>query len=602
MSNPNTAYTDVLIVGAGPSGLMTALSLSRLGIKVRIIDRRLPGETSGQADGTQPRMIEIWDSFGIGEELRRDGFHVHKLVTYKPNEEGNGIKECDPGVNITVDSTPYPYEIIAPIEVSEGILRRALGEGSISVEEPVVPVSIVIDESDSNAENEYPIKLTLVHLNKEYVHSNSVPQEQRGNLVNNPAAVRSTEVVGAKYVVGCDGARSWVRRSMNIVMEGEKNENTWGVIDFTPITDFPTPWAKNIIQSPISGAMGFVPRPLDTGRMYILLRDSIGTGHDDSGNPLGKLTNERKIVKAVEDGLLPFKMELTDITWFNIYKVAQRVANKFSHLNRVFIVGDACHTHSPQAGQGANTSMTDACNLAWKLAYAIRGWAKPNILDTYEEERRPYSIDLIAFDKELSKLFNPEGVSPEEYTQLWKLRNMFTTGIGLRYSSSLIYQHFQHLAEGLRLGERVPPGTIIRHGDWNPINLQELISYDGKFKMLLFPGAITQSNVVDQWLKTVNVLNSILSEERSRVLEPFLVLNVPKETRVHASPMPIFASAKNTFVDDSLRVTGSTGKLYQEFGVTSGVVVLVRPDAHICMILPLEAAFVSDICKYLHSI
>ncbi|EGN91589.1 hypothetical protein SERLA73DRAFT_100302 [Serpula lacrymans var. lacrymans S7.3] len=602
MSNASTSYTDVIVVGAGPAGLMSALALCRLGLKVRIIDRRLPGESAGQADGIQPRTTEIWDSFGLGDELRRLGTHVHKTVIYNPNDEGTGIKESGPTLNIAVSSTRYPFEVLAPIAITEGILRKAIGEHGVKVEEPVIPISIDIDETTSQGSDNHPIQLTIAHLKEEYLRSQSIPQTQRGHLSKEEAAIERTEVIQSKFVVGGDGAHSWVRKSVNIAMEGEKTELSWGVIDFTPLTDFPTPWAKNIIQSPLSGAMGYLPRPNGTARMYILLKDPTSGSTDVSEVPDKDQAVERRIIKTIQDGFSPFKMEITDVTWANVYKVAQRVAARFSHSNRVFIAGDACHTHSPKSGQGANTSMTDACNLAWKIAYVIRGWAKPTLLDSYEAERRPYSFELIEFDKEIFKLFNPAGVSPEEYTELWRLHNMFTTGIGLKYSSSLIIPESQELADGLRIGERFPPGALVRHCDWNPVDIQDLISYNGKFKMMLFPGDITQPAIADQWEQAIEKLTASISDEELRMLDSFLVFKVPKETTAHKLRVPSFVPPKNVFMDDGLRVKDATGSLYREFGITGGVVALVRPDGHICLLLPLEASSVLDISKYLHSL
>ncbi|KAH7909764.1 FAD binding domain-containing protein [Hygrophoropsis aurantiaca] len=576
-------YTDVVVIGAGPAGLMTALALSRLGVGVRIVDRRLPGEVAGQADGIQPRMTEIWDSFGIGEELRRVGTHVHKTVIYKPNENGTGITKGAETLNIAVSSTKYPFEVLAPINVIEGILLDALRKHGVVIEQPIVPFDLTLHDTC----DDFPVEISLARLKKDYILSHDISQTDRNNLPDNLDAVETTQVLRAKYLVGCDGARSWVRKRMNILMEGDQTEPAWGVIDFMPVTDLPSCRAKNIIQSPTAGPMGYLPRPNGTARMYVLLKDTLPS---DSLS-----TDEQRIVQAIESGFLPFKMKVIDVTWSSIYRVSQRVADRFSYENRVFIAGDACHTHSAKGGQGANASMTDACNLAWKLAYAVRGWAKPTLLSSYEDERRPYSEALIEFDKQIFKLFSPDSISSEDYEEIWRLNNMFTTGIGLRYCSTLIVSGSQELAPGLVIGERFPPGAVVRQCDWNPVDLQELMVYDGKFKLLLFPGDIGQPMVAQRFQESVKALVSDTIQDKLDVMEIIAVLNVPKEMDIHSvlCVLPVAHGKED-----------STGEFYSEFGISSeqGVATLVRPDGHICMLIPLDSSAVVEAGQFLGSL
>ncbi|KAH7906530.1 FAD binding domain-containing protein [Hygrophoropsis aurantiaca] len=603
---PEIAHTDVAIIGAGPAGLMAALALSRLGIVVKIIDRRLPGEIAGQADGIQPRMIEIWDSFGIGDRLRRKGIHVHKTA----RRNGTGITKSAETLNITVSSTKYPYEVLAPIDVIEGILMDALREHHVFVEQPMVPIDLMIHETSDDNHNDYPVEFTLAKLSEDYIRSRNVSQADRSNLADDADAVESIQVLRAKYLIGCDGAHSWVRKKVGISVGGDQTELTWGVIDFTPVTNLPSCRAKNIIQSPTFGAMGYLPRPNDTARMYILHETPVSSGSGDVLDQQLSVKVADRTPQAIETSFLPFKMEATNVTWSSIYKVAQRVAESFSHKNRVFIAGDACHTHSPKGGQGANASMTDACNLAWKLAYVIRGWAAPagGLLSSYEDERRPFSKALIEFDKEIFKLFNPRGVAPEEYQELWRLNNMFTSGIGLRYSSSLVVPKFHELAPGLAIGERFPRGNVIRQCDWNPVDLQDLMPYDGNFRLLLFPGDINQPVTAHCLQQSVTALMGDRVGRQCGTstfkLEIIAVLNASKETDMHSLLPELPIPPKNVYVDDGLRDVGTTGKLYLEFGIKAGggVAALVRPDGHICMLVPLNPVDVLAVKSYLASL
>ncbi|KAI0949246.1 hypothetical protein AcW1_008916 [Taiwanofungus camphoratus] len=540
-------YTDVLIIGAGPAGLMAALTLSRLHVDIKIIERRLPHETAGQADGVQPRMLEVWDSLGLGDELRRAGTHVRRYSVYNPNEEGTGIKLTNQRPNILVPTARYPYELLVQIEVMEGILTKTLAAEGVKVDQPVIPQSLKVLENEVSNSDAYPVEVTLVYLDEEWIRLHSIPQDKRDQLISNPEAVKRVEVVQAKYVIGCDGARSWVRRTLGIKMEGDRTEHIWGVIDYTPITDFPSILGKNVVLSPKNGGMIWLPRPNKTVRMYILIQASSmkqnGLNADEiqqNGSQVQDVSLRARIFENIQQGHLPYEIEIKDVTWCNAYKVSQRIASRFSHLNRIFIAGDACHTHSPMAGQGANASMTDSCNLAWKMAYVLRGWANHSLLETYDVERHAYAVDLLKFDKSVFNLIRPESglLRSDDYTSLWKQSNIFTSGLGLRYESALTVPEFQDLAPALRIGARVPPANIVRCSDWNPFNILDVMPYDGKFRLLVFPGDTSQPAVAQQFFGFAKAVDKELQGHLRKVVEILTVLNVPKETTIDGWQLP----------------------------------------------------------------
>ncbi|GLB39714.1 putative phenol hydroxylase, C-terminal dimerisation domain [Lyophyllum shimeji] len=580
MDPPTTTQTEVLIIGAGPAGLIAAKALSQLGIDVRIIDKRLPGESAGHADGIQPRTIEIWDSLGLGEDLRRMGSHVYRFATYGPRDDGKGVQKTSDAANIPLPSARYPYEVLAPIQIIEGIITNALRSAGVSIDQPFVPQSLEILPASCENE-EYPVEVVLHKLDAEYLKKHNISQDARRELASMPECIERVERVRAKYVIGSDGAHSWVRKTLDILMEGDAVEAEWGVVDFTPVTDLPTIRAKNVVNSP-GGVVGFVPRPNNTVRAYVQL----GNGSSTAGRDIKSL-----IFNAIQSAMKPYTMSFQDITWLNIYRVSHRVAARFSDAqNRVFIVGDACHVHSPKGGQGANTSMTDAINLSWKLARVLRGLSSPKLLATYEEERRKHSLDLIQFDKELLRAIEGD---QDEYARLWKHDILFASGIGVKYASTLSIPLFQDLAPGIPIGERFPSATLLRACDWNPCQTLDLLAFDKHFKLLLLPGSVCAGNVsrltaLQEFVKELEMTSGF-----EETVDVFMVLDQPEVDDEVVKQLPVVATAKHAlYVDAVWHGTAPrapcTG-FYERLGISSkqGVAVLVRPDCHVSMMVPI---------------
>ncbi|KAF8870304.1 FAD binding domain-containing protein, partial [Gymnopilus junonius] len=476
--------------------------------------------------------------------------------------------------------------ILSRIDIIEGILKARLRKSGISATYFTVPVSMKISEL---ATDEYPVKVDVSLLDERALRKSKISQENRSDPLFTREVTRGKECISAKFVIGCDGGKSWTRKQLNIPMEGDETILDWGVIDFTPVTNFPTPRAKNIIQSPNDGALGYLPRPNGTARAYVML----GEGQQKPVQPTDPINVVSEILRR---GFAPYSMEVRDPTWCNMFRVKQQVAARFSGYGRVFIAGDACHTHSPMAGQGANASMSDTFNLAWKIAYVVRGWAKREILSTYEEERKPLSIELIELDRKIFRLFAGQTVTPEEYAKLWRQQIMFASGIGLRYASSLIADQPQ--PGSIIIGQRLPPGDLFQADNWHPLNLHDITRFNGNFKLLVLPGDVTSPQAV-MALQRFSQEFSLLIEKTTSIktfLEFSILVDNTSSLAIETLGLPLnLVEGRYKRVFFTRMPEGQS--LYESF-VLERAAILVRPDNHVSAVAPLNEQGVMDLGIY----
>ncbi|PPQ80743.1 hypothetical protein CVT25_001863 [Psilocybe cyanescens] len=608
------SHCDVLVVGAGPSGLMVAQALARLGIQVRVIERRLPGSQYGNADGLQPRTLEIWKTYGMLGKIRAKGACMRAMVAYETTASGEGLVRLRPASNVIVPCR-YQYEITASINDIEGTLRENAEEAGVRITQPCWPTSLEVAHEIESASSvrTYAIKIAIEHPASTICEHHVVKAQNAArangangaNGVGNPCKVCTcdqdadetptrVEIINASYAIGADGASSWaVERSSPFIV---KTEDVWGVVDVLVDTDLPDYRFKCVIQA-VSGAIIIIPREGDKIRIYVQLSagDSIPRDLD------GKLDKS-----ALQDEEIR-------------QKILSKVAATFSYKNRVFIAGDACHTHSPKAGQGANASMGDSHNLgkcqilrgpfaakltrnettAWKLAYVLRGWANPSLLQTYEAERRAYALDLIYFDREISQSL--EGGPAAEYqscnnptyslgSRLLHKQNMFTSGMGISYaSSSLTIQQATSIGR-IVPGECILPSPITRLGDWFDLNIHDLLTSDGLFKVLVFPGNLFMPQSRSRLLTFANALSESIKshnvEIRGSRIDIYTIVRNNKEdviwTDVPASITRSWRSCYSIRSDDE--------DVYDKLGISTstpefdGIFILVRPDGYVSMV------------------
>ncbi|PPQ64352.1 hypothetical protein CVT24_008421 [Panaeolus cyanescens] len=582
MEHTRESWVDVLVIGAGPAGVMAANALARNGVKIRIIDQRPDKVAAGQADGIQPRTIEVFQSYGLADRLLKEGNQMHMAAFYNPGPDG-GIQLSERAPDVTASSARFPFEITLHQGAIEAIFLDSMRSLNVEVERPVIPSSIEIsaDQAILNDPEAYAVKTVLKHVDN--------------------AAEEQTEVVHSKFVIGADGAHSWVRKSLDIPMEGEQTDYVWGVIDMVPDTDFPDIRKKSAIHSN-NGSCMIIPREGDMIRLYIQLDDkNLMTNGRVDKSKIGPL----QLLEVARKSFHPFYFGTPEkFDWFTIYIIGQRVASKFSVEDRVFIVGDACHTHSPKAGQGMNASMNDSHNLAWKLTHVLKGYAKPILLKTYEFERRKYAQDLINFDKQFARLFSgkprtkpdEDGVSHEEFLQAFQTFGGFTSGIGIRYLESVITNTtHQSLASNLTIGQRILPQVFLRAADGRPYEIQDLLPADGRFKLLVFSGDTTQGGPLQNLMAFSTalkpVLSSLVSEEKIFDVFDILVISSATKTTVNHNRIPLFLRShwSKVLIDDSDVQRKQGGGGYANYGIgEEGALVVIRPDGYVGTVTPLQ--------------
>jgi phenol 2-monooxygenase len=272
-------------------------------------------------------------------------------------------------------------------------------------------------------------------------------------------------------------------------MIGDSSDAVWGVMDMVPRTDFPDIRKKATIRS-TAGNILIIPREGESNnltRFYIELPP--GTNPKDV-----KLENLQRQAQSI---FYPYKVDFVETVWWSAYAIGQRHADFFHKNHRVFLAGDACHTHSPKAGQGMNVSLQDGYNIGWKLGEVLTGLAVPDILKTYVLEREKVAIDLIGFDRYFSKLFSSSSsgkkATPAEFQEGFTKSGKYTAGLTAKYDVSPITVALEstQLASNVVVGMRLPSAQIVRFCDSKPMQLMQSLKSDGRWRVIVFGGDLS---------------------------------------------------------------------------------------------------------------
>ncbi|CAI6331437.1 unnamed protein product [Periconia digitata] len=336
---------------------------------------------------------------------------------------------------------------------------------------------------ESTFEDDLRERGVVVTRNTAFTNVRYTPEKVRPLTVDCMQDVsQTTKSFGARYVVGTDGAHSKVRKCIpNSTPVGASSDSIWGVLDGVLDTNFPDIWSKVVIHSDKLGSVLMIPRERNLTRLYIEMKPN-----SDEVNLKERHTQEF-VQQRAQDIMQPYRLKWRSVEWFGRYQIGQRVACRFTDPEqRVYIAGDASHTHSPKAAQGMNTSMHDSWNLAWKLNFAVRELAKPVLMDTYEQERKKIAQDLIDFDYEHANAF-AEGDS-QALADNFAKNVAFISGYGVSYGLNVLNMHSSSWNNrgNLTPGFLLPPAKVTRFIDANPVDIQTDIPALGQFRIYFF--------------------------------------------------------------------------------------------------------------------
>ncbi len=596
-SGPLPQEVDVLIVGCGPAGLTLAAQLSAFpDIRTCIVEQKEGRLLRGQADGIACRTMEMFEAFGFSERVMKEACWINETTFWKPDEtERDNIVRSGRVQDVEDGLSEFPHMVLNQARVHDFYLD-------------------VMRKSPARLEPYYSRKLLDVQVDPDGQGGNADPYRVTARLERvDPAHEGQVETVRAQYVVGCDGARSIVRKSIGRALHGDSANHAWGVMDVLAVTDFPDVRFKTLIQSASHGSIVLIPR--EGGylfRLYIEL-DKLGTGE--------RVTNRNitadDLVAAARRILKPYTLEVKEIPWWSVYEIGQRLCDKFDdvpaesvsqRLPRVFIAGDACHTHSPKAGQGMNVSMQDGFNLGWKLASVLRKRCAPDLLHTYSQERQTIAKELIEFDREWAELLASASrgkVDPAETQKYFVRHGRYTAGTATHYSRSAIVgaATHQNLAEGFRIGTRFHSAPVIRVADAKPFHLGHAVKADGRWRILAFAGAAASRH------SDIRALCDFLAdaaespvrkytpagEDIDAVIDVRAILQ-ERHDQVAIETMPGFLLPRKgryglQDYEKMFSPDFRSGDIFDMRGIdrAQGCMVLVRPDQYVAHVLPLGA-------------
>nr|WP_249134984.1 FAD-binding monooxygenase [Bradyrhizobium sp. AUGA SZCCT0222] len=476
------AEVDILIVGCGPAGLTLAAQLSAFpDIKTCIVEQKPGPLLRGQADGVACRTMEMFEAYGFSERVLKEACWINETTFWKPDPAQPDNIVRSGRVQDTEDGlSEFPHVVLNQARVHDFYLD-------------------VMRKSPSRLEPYYARRLLDLQIDPAAISGNDAGSHQVSARFErlDSAHEGQIETIKARYVVGCDGARSTVRASIGRTLRGDSANHAWGVMDVLAVTDFPDVRFKSLIQSANHGSIIIIPR--EGGylfRLYIEL-DKLDAGERISNRNI----TADDLIAAARRIFKPYSLDVKEVPWWSVYEIGQRLCDKFDdvpeadvakRLPRVFIAGDACHTHSPKAGQGMNVSMQDGFNLGWKLASVLRQRCAPSLLHSYSAERQAIASELIDFDREWAALLaSSKGFDPAETQRYFVRHGRYTAGTAARYRPSILTGEptHQHLAQGLTIGMRFHSAPVIRVADAKPVHLGHTVRADGRWRIFAFAGA-----------------------------------------------------------------------------------------------------------------
>ena len=455
---------DVLIVGAGPVGLAMACELLRHGVHCRIIDQQVGPVQTSRALNVQARTMEVFENMGVIDQILAAGTKARGLTIY----DGERILLRMSLQHIREEESQYPFLLILPQSQTEHILSERLTELGGTVER--LRELIDIEQEDD----------AVVALVK------AVGTEAGEN-----------EKIRARWLIGCDGIRSQVRKALNIPFEG-----TTAPQEFL-LADLDLDWhrTRETTHGWLTREGLFAVFPLPGGQWRLFATVST---EDDKEVPRASLEVFRRLLTQYTGDT---KTTMSNLTWASNFRISYRLVTSYRR-GRVFLAGDAAHVHSPFGGQGMNIGIQDAYNLAWKIALVLHGQARENLLDTYQEERMPVASWVVGGAENATSLLVTQNTALRwlrdhivvpllnlEGIQRYLARQASELTINYRGSSLSHFPNGNRANKGRALawmkaphaGDRVLPGTCLSYPAREQINLHQAVR-GTQSHLLLFAG------------------------------------------------------------------------------------------------------------------
>ena len=592
------AEVDVLIVGCGPAGLTLAAQLAVFPDIRTVIVEQKPGPLQlGQADGIACRTMEMFEAFGFAHQVLKEAYWVNETTFWKPDNAAGAdrsrivrsgrVPDAEEGLS------HMPHVILNQARVHDFYLEKMHKSAARLV--PHYSRRLVKLARDATESNPFPV--TAQFERQDDIHQAEL------------------ESIRARYVVGCDGARSAVRGAIGLALKGDSANHAWGVMDLLVNTNFPDIRFKSLIQSASEGSALVIPR--EGGymvRIYVEL-DKLAENERVAGR---NITLEQ-LVAAAQRIFHPYTLEVKEVPWWSVYEIGQRLCDRFddgqpehqpTRLPRIFIAGDACHTHSPKAGQGMNVSMQDGFNLGWKLAAVLQGRSPASMLQTYSAERQAVAQELINFDREWAAMLSGGAAQDPTAVQRYFVQHgRYTAGTATQYQPALLTGAATHqqLAAGFVIGTRFHSAPVVRMGDGKHMQLGETLLADGRWRLLAFAGCSDMA-AADSPTSNLAKLCKFLTESFESPVKRYTpagadvdaVIDVRAVFQqshhallVTAMPELLFPQKGRHDLRDYEKafcaLEGDRQNIYQLRSIDRehGCLVVVRPDQYIALVLPL---------------
>ncbi|MBD2078679.1 FAD-dependent monooxygenase [Leptolyngbya sp. FACHB-17] len=533
MNTALQSQTNVLIVGAGPTGLTLACELLRRGVSCRIIDKAPAPATTSRALGIQPRTLELFDTMGLINQVLSTGGPVFDANFY----DGDRLLLALSTAGMQKLDTPYPQIWITPQVNVERVLTTRLHQLGGAVEWACE----LVDFRDTGS--------------------------QVAVTINHPDDGSKTEEIQTFWLVGCDGAHSQVRKALGVKFEGSTYEEKFLLADVE--LDWQREHDRSHTWLPAEGMFSIIPLPNSQLWRVFAVVDG------ETVPPLSLELFQQLFRERTGDT----QTTLSNPTWLSNFTINRRMVDLY-RIGRVFLAGDAAHIHSPFGGQGMNTGIQDAYNLAWKLALVITGQSPEHLLNTYQAERLPIAQRVLAQTDANTKVlvsnhpmmqFLRERVLTLDSVQSYLTRRGSQLFIHYRTSSlSRSYWGSQRFSPrnwltwqlGPQAGDRAPNGTCIRAASHEEISLFE--EFRGThFSLLLFAGLNYSEAERTNLVKIAHQIEALLGNR----VKTHIIVSTDKT--------PQKLDWNGSVLQDE------PGTLHKKYSASGASLYLIRPDGYI---------------------